>query len=134
MVEGKYRLIANLNNDSDTNTYEKIAFRDFQVILREQVNISNNDLDNDDDGLYDSDELNIFSLPETPVTEWLNSDVHIFNAFGELKIIAQIRMVMDYGWIGSWLEDSLDTNQMTLQWILMEMVLKLYIRLRSSIL
>ena len=85
MVEGKYRLIANLNNDSDTNTYEKIAFRDFQVILREQVNISTNDLDNDDDGLYDSDELNISSLPETPVTEWLNSDVHIFNAFGGTK-------------------------------------------------
>ena len=64
---------------------KKIAFRDFQVILREQVNISTNDLDNDDDGLYDSDELNISSLPETPVTEWLNSDVHIFNAFGGTK-------------------------------------------------
>ena len=85
IIEDNYRLTINVDTDDDLSTYEKTVIRDTSVALLEQVNVSTNDYDNDDDGILDEDELNIVLLPETPVTDWTNLDVHISKASGLTK-------------------------------------------------
>ena len=62
IIEDNYRLTINVDTDDDLSTYEKTVIRDTSVALLEQVNVSTNDYDNDDDGILDEDELNIILI------------------------------------------------------------------------
>ncbi|MBI9020342.1 MAG: hypothetical protein JEZ10_03700 [Verrucomicrobia bacterium] len=81
-IEGAFRLLANVDTDGNTNTVEASAWREARVILRETVNVSTNDLDDDDDGIADLDEATPKQLPTTPITEWVNADVHAWRIYG----------------------------------------------------
>jgi len=81
-IEGSFRLLANVDTDGDTNTVEASALREARVLLRETMNVSTNDLDDDDDGIADFDEITPMPLPTTPVTEWVNADVHAWEIYG----------------------------------------------------
>ncbi len=81
-IEGTFRLRADVDTDGITGTVEASALRETRVILRETVNVSTNDLDNDDDGIPDFDEKTAKALPTTASTGWVNSDVHAWQIYG----------------------------------------------------
>jgi len=81
-IEGAFRLRASVDTDGDTNTVDATAWREARVLLRETVNVSTNDLDDDDDGIPDFDEVTPKPLPITPVTDWVNGDVHAWQIYG----------------------------------------------------
>ncbi len=81
-IEGTFKLLANVDTDGNTNTVEASALREARVILRETVNVVTNDLDMDDDGIADFDEITPKPLPTTAATSWINSDVHVWQVYG----------------------------------------------------
>ena len=83
MTEGYFHFVANVDTNGDTNTVEACALRNVTVVFREMVNSDTNDLDDDDDGLYDYNESNPTNLPETNPETWLNGDVHIYYIYGK---------------------------------------------------
>jgi len=58
------------------------ARRNVTVVVRQVVAEDPNDLDDDDDGLSDVDELTRKNLPETNSETWNNGDVHVWRIFG----------------------------------------------------
>ncbi len=82
-IEGNYLITAtaDLPDEKTVSTIRntKIVFREIiPPILAENL-----DADNDDDGIPDSNEINISQLPDQiPVTEWINEDVHNSLIFG----------------------------------------------------
>ncbi len=82
LIEGTYVLRARVDTDGNTNTVEATATREARVLLREVVEASTNDIDDDDDGLPDYDESVSKALPSGAFTTWLNSDVHAWNIYG----------------------------------------------------
>ncbi|WP_168442445.1 alpha-amylase family glycosyl hydrolase [Pontiella desulfatans] len=81
-IEGTFRLLASVDTDGNTNTVEASALREARVILRETAAANAADPDDDDDGISDFDEQTPKPLPSTPVTEWINSDVHAWTIYG----------------------------------------------------
>jgi hypothetical protein len=82
LIEGSFELLASVDTNGDTNTIEATAARATRVALRETVNSNTNDLDDDDDGINDFNELNATPLPTTAYTEWNNGQVHAWTVFG----------------------------------------------------
>ena len=80
VIEDNYRLTINVDTDGDLSAYEKIVIRDTSVSLLEQVNVSTNDYDNDDDGILDEDELKLVLARNTSY-RWTNADVPYFQSF-----------------------------------------------------
>jgi glycosidase len=83
LIEGTYQLRANADIDGNTNTIEAYALRDARVILRQIVGSNTNDLDDDDDGIPDFDEVTAKGLPTTTPTSWNNADVHVWSIYGK---------------------------------------------------
>jgi len=82
LMEGTYVIVANADTDNNTNSVEAQSFRNAQVIFRESLNNNTNDMDDDDDGLFDTMETNSTNLPTSNAETWVNGDVHIWMAFG----------------------------------------------------
>ncbi|MFH0878445.1 MAG: hypothetical protein V2A34_01910, partial [Lentisphaerota bacterium] len=83
IAKGSYTFNANVNtNDSSEGSVHAYAMRNTRVIYREMVNSDTNNLDDDDDGLYDSAETNPTNLPSSNAETWDNGDVHIWQAYG----------------------------------------------------
>ncbi len=82
VLQGTYRLQADVDTDGDTNTAEATAVREARVVLREMVAPDALDIDDDDDGLSDFDEQVSRALPSGAFTTWQNGDVHAWFAFG----------------------------------------------------
>jgi hypothetical protein len=84
MTAGRFTFNANVNTNAatedDTHAY---AQRSTTVIFREMVNANTNDLDDDDDGLYDTHETNPTNLPSTNPETWTNGEVHIWYIYGK---------------------------------------------------
>lgn len=84
MTEGSFQFAANVNtNDATTNLIHASQLRNATVIFREMVNSNTNDLDDDDDGLYDSWETTPTNLPSTNPETWTSGDVHIWQIYGK---------------------------------------------------
>ncbi len=83
IAAGNYTFTANVDTDHNPATVEGSATRNTTVILREKVNSSTNDLDDDDDGVYDTWETNPTNLPTTNPETWNNGDVHYYNFCGK---------------------------------------------------
>jgi len=64
------------------------ARRDVTVVVRQVVPEDPNDLDDDDDGLADSDELTRKDLPESNSETWTNGDVHVWRIFGRTNPVS----------------------------------------------
>ncbi len=83
MTEGYFTFVASVDTNFDTNTVEAAATRNVTVIFREMVNSDTNDLDDDDDGLYDGNETSPTNLPGTNPETWDNGAVHIWTVYGK---------------------------------------------------
>ena len=110
-IEGSFQLRADVDTDGDTNTVEAYAVRAARVILRETVNSSTNDADDDDDGISDYNELNSRDLPTTSYTTWNNGDVHVWYIYGKTEPLSPdsdgdgLPDGLEFGWRNA------DTNQ-----------------------
>jgi hypothetical protein len=82
MTAGYFTFMAMVDTDGNTSTVEAYAIRNITVILREMVESDESDLDDDDDGIYDSDENTPVDLPDSNAETWLNGDVHAWKIFG----------------------------------------------------
>jgi len=82
LMEGTYTIVANADTNNNLSTIEAQGFRTTRVLFRESVNSVTNDLDDDDDGLYDTMENSSTNLPTSNAETWVNGDVHIWMAFG----------------------------------------------------
>ncbi len=78
---GSYRLRADASLTAG-GAVSASARRDVTVVVRQVVDENPNDLDDDDDGLADSDELTRKDLPESNSETWNNGDVHVWRIFG----------------------------------------------------
>ncbi|MDW8349818.1 MAG: alpha-amylase family glycosyl hydrolase [Verrucomicrobiae bacterium] len=79
---GNYSFTVEADTDGNTTTAEGSIFRSVPVVFRELVIANPNDLDDDDDGIYDADESTPKALPTTSSNTWTNGDVHIHFAYG----------------------------------------------------
>jgi len=82
ITQGAFTLVANVDTNNNLGTIEALAYRSTRVLFRESVSNNASDLDDDDDGLYDSMETNPTNLPSTLSETWVNGDVHIAQIFG----------------------------------------------------
>ena len=83
MTAGNFQFYAHADTNSTTGTQiHASALRNARVVLFQSVTSNTNDLDDDDDGLYDSNESNATNLPSTNPDTWVNGDVHIWRVFG----------------------------------------------------
>jgi hypothetical protein len=83
MQPGRFTFFAYVNtNSADTATQSGFTVRNTTVILREQATNDVSDLDDDDDGLYDTDETTPQDLPDTNPETWNNGDVHVWQVYG----------------------------------------------------
>lgn len=83
MTEGSFTFVANVNTSAATEaSIHASATRNTRVIFRQIVNSDTNDVDDDDDGLYDEWEANTTNLPSKLSEEWVNGEVHIWYIFG----------------------------------------------------
>ena len=85
ILNGTWQLQANGDTDGNTGTVEKIVIRDIQVRLREVVDINTNDVDDDDDGISDFDEMNNKGLPSGEPATWVNGDIHTWRIYGNTE-------------------------------------------------
>ncbi len=83
MTEGYFSFVANVDTNGNTNTVEASAQRGVTVLFREMVAASTNDYDDDDDGLYDTNETSPTNLPDTNPETWNNGQVHIWYIYGK---------------------------------------------------
>ena len=83
MTAGYFKFVANVDTNNNTNTVEASATRNARVIFRDVVASVTNDMDDDDDGLSDSNETYSISLPEGNAEDWGNGDVHVWNVYGK---------------------------------------------------
>lgn len=88
-AEGSYRLQATATSPGGENTDRRNA-----TVIRRQITTANpDDLDDDDDGLADTDEGTVTPLPNGWPTDdtrykanpetWTNGEIHIHNAYGK---------------------------------------------------
>ncbi|MBN1270175.1 MAG: hypothetical protein JXB04_11350, partial [Kiritimatiellae bacterium] len=82
MTAGNFTLVAEIDTNGTPSTVEASATRNTTVIFREMVNSDTNDVDDDDDGLYDLYEISPTNLPTTNPETWVNGDVHIWQIYG----------------------------------------------------
>ncbi|MCE9613314.1 MAG: hypothetical protein K8T26_03505 [Lentisphaerae bacterium] len=83
MTAGRFTFYAFVNTASaDTGTVSAYALRNTTVLLRETVPGNPSDYDDDDDGLYDTDENTPMDLPTSNPETWLNGDVHVWQIYG----------------------------------------------------
>jgi glycosidase len=82
MTAGQFTFVAMVDTDGNTNTVETLATRSIRVILRQLVDSNPADFDDDDDGIYDTDETTAINLPESNSETWVNGDVHIWQIYG----------------------------------------------------
>ena len=80
---GTYTLVANVDTDGNAGTVEATARRTTAVILRQMAESRTNDLDDDDDGLYDAFETQAAALPDSNSETWNNGDVHMWAIRGK---------------------------------------------------
>ncbi|QTN33380.1 hypothetical protein HZ994_14000 [Akkermansiaceae bacterium] len=78
---GEYRIRADAYLEID-GAVSASARRNVTVVVRQIVEEDPNDLDDDDDGLADLDELTRKNLPESNSETWNNGDVHVWRIFG----------------------------------------------------
>ena len=84
MTAGSFRLFAFANtNEPNDSVVSGQALRNITVILRETVTNNVDDLDDDDDGLYDVNETMSTNLPAGNSEDWFNGEVHIWNIYGK---------------------------------------------------
>ncbi len=116
LAEGAYTLVANADTNSNLTTIEAQAFRTTRVIFRESVLNNTNDLDDDDDGLYDTMEGSSTNLPSSNAETWVNGDVHIWLAFGKTDPLRPdtdgdgLPDGLEVGWRGPIDSSQTDTN------------------------
>ena len=82
MTAGQFTFVANVDTDGVTNTIENSATRNIRVILRQRVAANPADFDDDDDGIYDTDETTAKPLPTSNSETWVNGDVHVWQIYG----------------------------------------------------
>ncbi len=83
MTPGRFTFYAFVNtNSANTSIVSGHALRNTTVLLRQMVTNNPVDLDDDDDGLYDTFENTTVNLPPTNPETWLNGDVHAWRIFG----------------------------------------------------
>jgi len=83
MTEGSFTFVANATTNTSTYYVDASAWRNATVIFREIVTASTNDVDDDDDGILDTDETTSIDLPDTNSESWTNSVVHQWYSFGK---------------------------------------------------
>jgi hypothetical protein len=86
VTEGFYTFYARVDTNGVTNTVEASATRNITVRFRELVAEGTNDFDDDDDGLYDFNELTPTSHPSayrSNSDQWLNADIHVYSIYGK---------------------------------------------------
>jgi len=82
MSAGQFTFIAKVDTDGNTNTVETFATRSIRVIMRQLVEANPSDFDDDDDGIYDTDEITSTELPTSNSETWNNGDVHVWQVYG----------------------------------------------------
>ena len=82
MLEGTFRFTAYADTNGDTNTVEASVSRNTEVRFIDEVAEDPDDLDDDDDGLFDGPESTPVELPETNPETWNNGDVHVWRVYG----------------------------------------------------
>ncbi|HQQ03660.1 MAG TPA: alpha-amylase family glycosyl hydrolase [Kiritimatiellia bacterium] len=82
MTAGYFSFRANVDTNGNNATVEAYASRNVTVLFREMAGSSTNDYDDDDDGIYDSNEAAYTNLPSSNPETWLNGDVHIWMIYG----------------------------------------------------
>jgi hypothetical protein len=75
---GTYTLVANMDSDGNPATVEAANQRTTRVIFRQMVDSDPDNLDDDNDGLYDTFESTAQNLPDTNPETWNNGDVHMW--------------------------------------------------------
>jgi hypothetical protein len=117
--EGGFTFTANANtNAANSNSIHASATRSTTVRFREMVNSSTNDLDDDDDGLYDAQETSPTNLPGTNPETWNNGEVHIWYIYGRTDPLSPdtdgdlLPDGLESGWRGaaSATDTNVDTN------------------------
>ncbi len=84
ITAGNFTFIANVNTGDTSEAFVHASqTRNTRVVFRQVVNNNTNDLDDDDDGLYDEWEVSSTNLPSTNPETWVNGDVHIWRIFGK---------------------------------------------------
>jgi len=82
MTAGTFTFIAAVDTDGNTNSVETVDSATITVILRQLVDSVNSDFDDDDDGIYDTDEITSTDLPTSNSETWDNGDVHVWQIYG----------------------------------------------------
>ncbi len=82
MTAGTFHFYAKGDTNGTPDSAEGSVLRNIKVILREQVEPDPNDLDDDDDGLFDANESTPTELPDTNPETWTSGDVHIWKIYG----------------------------------------------------
>lgn len=83
MTEGTFTFDANVDTNSPSGSnVHAYQTRTTRVIFRQMVTSNTNDMDDDDDGLYDIPESTTTNLPSTNPESWVNGDVHIWKIYG----------------------------------------------------
>ena len=82
MTAGTFTFLAQVDTDGNTNTVEASDTETIRVILRQVVAANPADFDDDDDGIYDTDETTAKDLPLSNSETWVNGDVHIWQIYG----------------------------------------------------
>ncbi|MDA0989519.1 MAG: hypothetical protein O3A51_02055 [Verrucomicrobia bacterium] len=86
ILEGFYTYYACVNtNSADTSQAHGQHLRHTTVVLREMATNDVSDLDDDDDGLYDADEVTPVDLPESNAETWTSGDVHVWQIYGRTE-------------------------------------------------
>ncbi len=87
-IEGTFEFRADADVDGNPATAEASALRVARVILRQLVASNTNDLDDDDDGLADYNEVTAQELPSPPSSTWNNGDIHVWRIYGKTKSLS----------------------------------------------
>lgn len=119
---GYYTFYARVDTNGVTNTVEASATRNVTVVFRQIVASNTNDLDDDDDGLFDDPEVTATNHPSSyqPNSElWLNGWLHIYNIYGKTDALSPdsdgdgLPDGLESGWrtpISSQTDTNADTN------------------------
>jgi len=88
MTAGIFTFLAQVDTDGNTNTVEASDTEFIRVILRQVVAANPADFDDDDDGIYDTDETTSKNLPTSNSETWVNGDVHVWQIYGRTDPIS----------------------------------------------
>jgi len=81
-------------------------YRNIHINFSQIVPSNPNDLDDDDDGILDVDELTTVDLPASNPETWVNGDVHVWNAYGNTSPVTPdsdndgLHDALEIGWRG----------------------------------